>query len=118
MDDQSNPWPDDLDAVSAAPHHHRVLLDNSVVRVLDTRIEPGETVPLHTHHWPAAYYILSPGEFVRRDETGAVVVDTRSAARGIKAGEAVWSGPLGPHTLENVGTTSIHVVSVEVKAKG
>lgn len=33
-------WPADLDALVAAPNHHRVLLENARVRVLDTRIAP------------------------------------------------------------------------------
>lgn len=85
------------------------------MRVLDTRIAPGETVPLHAHQWPAAYYVLAAGEFVRRDKEGKVVFDSRLASRALSAGEAVWSLPLGPHTLENVGRTPIHVVSVETK---
>ena len=47
-------WPDELDALNAAPHHHTLLFENEFVRVLDTRVPPGETVPLHTHHWPSA----------------------------------------------------------------
>lgn len=104
-----------LDAVVAAPAFHALLLENDAVRVLDTRIEPGQIVPLHTHRWPAAYYVLSVGDFVRRDEHGRVTLDTRATPTGLRPGTAVWSPALGPHTLENVGATTIHVVSVEVK---
>jgi hypothetical protein len=38
-----------LDAVTATPRFHRVLLENDFVRVLDTIVPPGEIVPLHTH---------------------------------------------------------------------
>jgi len=31
-------WPDELDALSAAPQNHRVLLENERVRVLQTHI--------------------------------------------------------------------------------
>jgi len=109
-------WPDHLDAVIAAPEHHRVLLDNPIVRVRETRIATGETVKLHTHRWPAAHYFLATGDFVRRDETGAVVADSRQTRRGTETGQAARSPPLGPHTLVNVGPTPIHVISVEVKA--
>ncbi|MBL9119033.1 MAG: hypothetical protein JNL80_03860 [Phycisphaerae bacterium] len=116
---ESATWPPELDALLAAREHHTLLLENERVRVLDTLIRPGETVRLHTHQWPAAYYILEPGDFVRRDETGRVQMDSRAAMGSDKpavvAGQAVWSAPLGPHTLENVGATSIRVVSVEVK---
>ncbi len=106
-----------LDALLAAPEHHRLLLENESVRVLDTRIRPGEVVRLHTHRWPAVYYILGAGDFIRRDEHGAVVADSRKGGGPTLApGTAAWTPPLGPHTLENVGSTEIHVVSVEVKA--
>jgi hypothetical protein len=47
---------------------------------------------------------------VRRDEAGKV-----TAREAERSGPAVWSGRLGPHALESVGKTVIHVVSVEVK---
>jgi len=109
------PWPEHLDAVVAAPLHHRALLENERVRVLDTTINPGETVPLHTHRWPAAYYILSTGDFVRRDASGVVTLDSRELSETPAAGSAIWSSSLGPHTLENVGHSVIRVISVEVK---
>jgi len=109
-------WPDHLDAVIAAPEHHRVLLENPNVRVLETRIAPRETVRLHTHRWPAVFYFLETGDIVRRDATGAVEFDSRKVRPGAQAGQAAWSPPLGPHTLENVGSTPIHVISVEMKS--
>jgi quercetin dioxygenase-like cupin family protein len=116
MNDSTAPWGRELDAVIAAPGHHRLAMENEAVRVLETRIESGETVPLHTHEWPAALYILSWSDFVRRDETGAVLVDSRLASQKVEPGQPVWSAPLGPHTLENVGADAIHLISVEVKS--
>ena len=72
--------PSDLDAVGAAPKQHTVLLENEQVRVLDTRIAPGERTPLHTHAWPGVLYIRSWSDFVRRDADGQVLVDSRSMA--------------------------------------
>src|SRR6202046_1320190 len=71
------PWPDSLDAVIAAPQYHRLVLENDRVRVLDTRIPAGDTVPLHTHRWPAIYYTIAGGDFVRWDGEGNVLLDTR-----------------------------------------
>jgi len=110
------PWPESLDAMSAAPAHHRLLLENERVRVLETRIEPGDTVPLHTHRWPSVYHILSWSDFVRRDAEGQVLVDSRTPGSTIEPPSAVWSEPLPPHTLENVGSQPIHLVSVEIKS--
>ena len=108
-------WPAHLDALIAAPRHHTLLFENDVVRVLETKVPPGETTAVHTHCWPATLYVVSASDFVRRDDAGKVLLDTRIARAKGKAGDAAWSPPLGPHTLENVGTTLIHVINVEVK---
>lgn len=108
-------WPPELDAAIAAPNYHQQLLENDSVRVLDTKIEPGETVPLHTHQWPAAYYVLSWGDFIRRDAEGNITLDSRALESVPESGEVIWAQPLGPHTLENVGNSTIHIVSIEVK---
>ncbi|MDX2117107.1 MAG: hypothetical protein SFY96_02880 [Planctomycetota bacterium] len=115
MTHHDDSWPAHLDALVAAPKHHRLLLENDRVRVLDTTINPGDIVPLHTHRWPATYYIVSPGSFVRRDASGTITFDSRTATERPAEGTATWSPPLGPHTLENVGTSVIRVVSVEIK---
>lgn len=109
----ASPWPADLDALVAAPKQHRLLLENDRVRVLDTRIEPGERTPVHTHQWPAVHSIVSWSAFVRRDGDGVVLVNTRGSADPAPA--VLWGEPLGPHSLENVGPTPLHVISVELK---
>lgn len=109
-------WPPELDAIIAAPDHHTVLMENEHVRVLDTRIEPGDKTPIHTHRWPSVYHVLSLTDFIRRDAAGNVLVDTRQKPK-VQTPKALWSDPLPPHTLENVGDVAIHVVSVEIKAR-
>ena len=110
-------WPEELDAVLAAPRHHILLLENDAVRVLDISIPPGQTVPLHTHCWPCTLYLLSWSDFVRRNAEGAVLMDSRNSA-GPPEGAALWSPPMPPHTLENVGDSILRLISVELKALG
>lgn len=109
------PWPDELDALTAAPDHHKLILENDSVRVLETRIPPGDRVPVHTHCWPSVLHVLSWSDFVRRDATGAVVVDARLGASSSSPPSILWSEPLSPHSLENVGTAELRVISVELK---
>ncbi|HEY2466301.1 MAG TPA: hypothetical protein VGI45_00495 [Terracidiphilus sp.] len=113
MPNQQN-WPEELDALAAAPHNHRLLFENDSVRVLDTSIAPGQITPLHTHRWPASLYILSWSDFVRRDEHGALIVDSRDIGT-FANGTSQWSPSLGPHTLENIGTSELRVIVVELK---
>jgi len=107
-------WPEELDALRAAPKHHALLFENEAVRVLDTSVGPGETVPLHTHRWPSVLYILSWSDFVRRDAAGVLMADSHVIG-GLPEGSARWAAPLTAHTLENVGTQELRAISVEMK---
>lgn len=111
----SESWPPELDALIAAPKQHTLLFENEHVRVLSTRIEPGETAPVHTHCWPAALYVISSSHFVRRDAEGNVLVDSRTTGTFGTPGASNWLSPLPPHTLENVGDGVIHNIQVELK---
>ena len=108
-------WPADLDALVAAPEHHTLLFENEAVRILDTRIPAGAKTRAHTHRWPAALYILSWSQFIRRDARGEVTLDSRSVPELATAPKALWSHALAPHSLENVGESDLHVISVELK---
>lgn len=46
-----------LNAVTAAPEHHKVVFENGRVRIVDFRVKPGETVSVHTHRQAAINYI-------------------------------------------------------------
>jgi hypothetical protein len=105
---------DPLDAVTAAPGFHRVLLENETVRVLDTLVPPGETVPLHSHCWPAVLYVVTWSDCVRRDPDGHITMDSRNGPAP-QPGTAIWSGPLPPHTLQNVGNAELRVIAIEQK---
>jgi hypothetical protein len=109
------PWPASLDALSAAPGHHTLLLENERVRVVETRIPPGDVVPVHTHCWPSVLYVLSTSDFIRRDASGTVVLDSRAAGASGLPTSVAWSEALPPHSLENVGGAEIWVISVELK---
>ena len=115
VEEQEWMWPESLDALIAAPDHHKLLMENDRVRVLDTLIVPGDITPVHTHRWPGALYVLSWGDFIRRDGEGNVMADTREGDRQAEPPTVVWLDALPPHSLENVGTTDIHVISVELK---
>ncbi len=109
------PWPDSLDALAAAPRHHSLRLENDCVRVLETIIEPGDTVPLHTHRWPGVYHVLGWSDFIRRDGDGNVIFDSRTRPAPPATPFVQWSEPLPPHTVENIGNAAIHILSVELK---
>ena len=66
---------------------------------------------LHTHAWSGVQVVKSWSDVVRYGPDGEVLLDTRGGASA--SPEALWSGPLRPHALENVGERDLVVVSVE-----
>jgi len=108
-------WPDRLDALVAAPDHHEVLFENDKVRVLDSRVPSGGATPVHTHRWPAVLYIIGESDFIRYDPQGNVIFDSRNGESTSNVGKAIWSPPLTPHYVKNVGDGEIRVISVEIK---
>jgi hypothetical protein len=108
-------WPDSLDAVVAAPGNHTVLFENEHVRVLQTRILPRQKTPVHTHRWPSVLFVLSWSDFIRRDDLGKVLLDTRQGLEAPKLNTPAWLEQLPPHTVENVGDAEINNVQVEIK---
>ena len=109
------PWPDELDAMIAAAASHRKLFENDHVRYLEVIIRPGEFVPVHTHRWSSVIYVQSTSEFIRRDGEGRVLFDSRKAGPPPKTPAVEWLGPLPPHSIENVGTSVVHLLTVELK---
>lgn len=104
-----------LDAMTAAPGHHRVLLENEFVRVLDTFISPGETTPVHAHRWPAVLHVLAWSDIVRMDREGNVVLDSRASGMAPQPGAILWGAPLVPHKVRNVGDRELRILAIEIK---
>ena len=105
---------EDVDGVVAAPEHHRVIFENDAVRVLETTIPSGETTPVHTHLARTVNYVVSGSHFVRRDESGATMFDTRSDP-AFALPRVVYSPPTPRHTIENTGPDDLVVIGVELK---
>jgi hypothetical protein len=53
--------PDATDAVAAAPDHHKVILENDAVRVLEARVPLHSKEPPHTHPWPSVFFEQTSG---------------------------------------------------------
>jgi hypothetical protein len=50
-------WDPKLDAVVAAPKHHKVLFENERVRVLEVTLEAQDEEPVHHHRWPSVFVL-------------------------------------------------------------
>jgi quercetin dioxygenase-like cupin family protein len=85
----------------------QVKLENNRVRVLESTLQPGDKEQMHSH--PAyVTYVISGGKLRNHSADGKV---TESE---VKAGDVVYREPL-THWAENIGTTPIHIILVELK---
>jgi len=84
-----------------------VKLENDRVRVLEANIPPGVKEEVHSH--PAyVFYVLAGGKLRNYAADGKI---TESE---FKTGEVLYREPL-THAAVNIGTTSLHLILVELK---
>ena len=96
------------DVVQVSPATNKVLKDNAYVRVVESTFAPGAKEGMHTH--PACwYYVTQPGKL------RITHADGKSEVWQAKVGEAAWMDGEAPHSAENIGTTTLQYVLVEVK---
>lgn len=100
--------PDGLDAVAAASHLFKVLIDNEHVRVLEYQLGPGEKDAPHTHP-PKVSYVLSGGRLRIYPAEGAPFESDEIS------GAASWDDVRGWHYVENIGETPVRILLVEPK---
>jgi beta-alanine degradation protein BauB len=92
--------------------HHRVLLENQYVRVLDVQIPPRDILLFHTHSHDNLSVRISGG-LVQNQMQGS----EWPAATEVKPGAVVFAeGAKKPYThrVRNLGTSTYHVVDVEL----
>ncbi len=97
-----------LDSLKVDPRHYTLEFENSQVRVLRVRIEPGGVAPMHEHSIDRVTVFLTDQDFRSKDAAGKVEVSKH------KAGDVVWGTPL-THTEKNVGNKPFEVVTMEIK---
>jgi beta-alanine degradation protein BauB len=85
----------------------RVTLDNDRVRVFEVVLPPGEKEQLHSH--PAYVVHVLAGGRIRNH-----AADGRTSESELATGETIYREPL-IHWAENIGTTTIRLIVVELK---
>jgi beta-alanine degradation protein BauB len=89
------------------PTSIKVKLENDSVRVMEADLPPGFQEKLHAHT-PYVMYILNGGKVRIHLEDG------RSRESEFKPGDVFFSNPV-THWAENIGTSSIKVLIVEIR---
>ena len=95
------------DPVRVAPNNYKVVFENDRVRVLSFHGDPGARWGLHAH--PDAV-VVSLDDYTVRN----VVPGAEPTVRAAKRGDTAWI-PARSHTGENIGTTPMDCVLVELK---
>lgn len=87
----------------------RVRLDNAKVRVLEATLNPGDKENMHSHP-VSVYYVIDGGRIRNHAADGTTSEST------LNAGDVVYRDPV-THWAENIGTTTIRLILVELKEK-
>jgi len=85
----------------------KVTLDNNRVRVMETALKPGEKEQQHSH--PAYVIYVIAGGKVRNHNADGTTSETT-----FTPGQTIYRDPI-THWSENIGTTTIRNVIVELK---
>jgi len=85
----------------------KILLENSRVRVQEHYLKPGQKIAMHSH---PDKVIIAINDWKVRE---TLADGTTRVVEG-KAGTAKW-GPATRHAVENIGTTEVRNIVVELK---
>ena len=95
-----------VDVVTVAPDV-KVLLENDRVRVLESKLKPGEVEGMHNHPEYIAYF-LTP------TTVEITTPDGKSVVKKPPAGKVLY-GKGAEHQIKNVGNTLQRVLVIEIK---
>src|SRR5689334_13037474 len=85
------------------------VIENKTVRVLDALDRPHQKTALHKHEFNRVMIYLTAGDLDVTTEDG------HTEHQHWKAGDVAWS-PTGPlHVSENMGTSDLRILEIEVR---
>ena len=114
-------WDPALDAVVAAPDHHKVLFENDRLRVLEVTLPPQDEEPVHHHRWPSVFVldrIKPPVTDITPD--GVRLPPSRDVMQALEAWDGsgslvVHMAPQPPGRVLNESDATVHGIRVEMK---
>lgn len=101
-------FPEGFDAVQAAPDSHKIIFENSFVRVLGVPIpRVGKPEPMHHHRWPGVFLHWDTGgktPHIRYHRPDGSVRDIPSKEAPVHPGVwvASWMNPEPMHWVETL----------------
>ena len=89
--------------------YYSVLWENDHIRVVEHRLEAGDSEPMHTHPPMWAYFLEDATVLVTEAAGGT---EEATLVRGMSAERAEpWT-----HSIDNTGETPLHTIIVEFKS--
>jgi hypothetical protein len=101
--------PQNMDPLKLSPQYYTLKLENDRVRVLEYRLKPGEKEVMHSH--PPGGFVYSMADA----KTRTTLPDGKVSEGSSTAGRVTWRESTTTHALENIGTTDMHNLAVDVK---
>ena len=108
-------YPDSLDAFSAAPNSHEILLENDKVRVIKVTIKPGEKEPMHTHQWESIMIVEHPARIRYYDNKNNILFESDKKDFKYEPRKPGWMGREGLHAVENIDSIEYSATRIELK---
>ena len=114
-------WDPALDAVTAAPRHHKVLFENEHLRVLEVTLEPNDEEPVHHHRWPSVFvFDQVQGPIHDMTPDGTQLPPNRDVMKAIKGwdGQGCLVAHMEPQPLGrvlNASEKTVHGIRIEMK---
>jgi len=99
-----------LDPAVVNAEMEHVKLENSQVRVIEGVLPPGAKEKMHSH--PAFVTYVIEGATIRNHFADGKVVEAE-----LKTGDVLYREPQ-THWVENIGTTTLHFLVMELKNPG
>lgn len=110
-------WADSLDAIKAAPLSHKIIYEDSSVRILYVTVNPGTLEPVHTHKWRSLAWAVKNPPFTlyhyRMANNRLLISDSFTAQLPINKVNA-WE-PESPHSIRNTGIDTLVLYRIEFK---
>ncbi len=114
-------WPDSLDALIAAPDNHKLVYEDSALRILSVTVIPGILDPIHTHKGKSIVWVTRTSPIIYNtydfdDQRNFKIVKTDTIViKQEELNKATWEKPEPPHSVENIGKDTFHLYRIEYK---
>jgi len=113
-------WPDSLDALKAAPDHHKVVYEDDNIRILAVILDGKSSEPVHTHKWKSIMWIAKPivpcqiNNYVR-DKNDNLIKSDSILVKEMPVNIGQFVNPEGPTSITNLGAENGVAYRVEFK---